>query len=359
MAWTCYLSNETDDPLVLVASVLRWGHWRDGTPPPLSIDPKQSATFECDSFLDKYAGSVTYTGPRGNVTVSWDVPLIGDPTYSATPSGALGTRAMGSGGTESGGVMYAVTAPAPAPRPVPTVPKPATPAPATTVTPAPGPGRKYTTNPNEVTTVRTTPSLETVVAWINSSWPEIGEVGARTLASQWAQETGAGRNMYNNNLGNIKGKADEPHMYLHNNTECWRKSYAESQIAASPGLVYYPDDAYIRAHGVSCKAPLVAVVTQPPHPASRFRAYPTLAEGSVLYIAHHKRIAARIPEYLPALLAGDTDAVAHILSQQNYYNGSEDVYKRNMKSFKKKIDQKLGPVSAADGPTSAPPSSAP
>ena len=64
---------------------------------------------------------------------------------------------------------------------------------------------------------------------------------------------------------------------------------------------------------------------------------------------------------VPAGVAGgDTDAVAHILSQQNYCNGSEDVYKRNMKSFKKKIDQKLGPVSAADGPTtSAPPSPAP
>jgi hypothetical protein len=346
MSWTCYLGNETDGPLVLVAKALGWGSWRDGALPPDHIDPNRSATFECESLLDKYAGSVQFSGARGTVTITWDVPMLGDPTYSTSVTGAFGTRAMGSA-TESGGVMFAVTAKPPEARPVPAAPKPATPTPATTVAPAATKERKYTTNPNEVTTVLTKPSVEAVVAMLKSSWPAIGDVGARTLASQWAHETGEGRFMFNNNLGNIKGSPDEPHMYLHNNTECWSKSYAEAQIAKFPDIVYYPDADYIKKHGVACKAPLVAVVTQPPHPASRFRAYPTLADGSTRYVARHQKYADKHPEYLSALLAGDTDTVAHLLKTYGYYNGSEDVYKHNMKAFKQRIDDKLGPVQAA------------
>jgi hypothetical protein len=122
--------------------------------------------------------------------------------------------------------MYAITEPAPAPQPVPAAPKPAAPAAPTTVTPASGNGKKYTTNPNEVTTVRTTPSVQEVVSMLEANWPEIGEVGARTLASQWAQETGWGQFMFNNNFGNIKSGPNDPHMYLHNNVECWTPSYA-------------------------------------------------------------------------------------------------------------------------------------
>jgi hypothetical protein len=128
-----------------------------------------------------------------------------------------------------------------------------------------------------------------------------------------------------------------------------------------PGIVYYPDADFIRKHGSACTAPRVPVVTQPAHPASRFRAYPTLADGAARYLEHHKKYAARIADYKAALLAGDTDTVAHILRQQGYYNGSESVYKNNMRANKQKIDQKLGPVAAPDSapPSSAPPSSAP
>ncbi|MGA2447364.1 MAG: hypothetical protein ABTD50_01670 [Polyangiaceae bacterium] len=345
MSWTCLLSNETGEPLNLALHVVRWGYWRVQALPKDTIDPDQSAAFECDSFLDKFAGMVTYVGLRGGVTIAWDVPMWGTPTYSVTPTGAFGTRLMGSG-TESGGIMYAVTAPSPAPRLVSAAPKPAAPAPATIVVPPSGKGRTYTNNPNEVPAVKTTPSPEEVVRLLKDNWPELGEAGARTLASQWAYETRLGANMYNYSLGNIKAGPNEPHMFLHNNTECWTEAYGDQQIArwvpaGSKTPVVAKGDGEVQNR---CKPPLVAFITQPPHPASRFHAYSNYADGAARYITHHKNYADKIPAYKKALYEGDTDAVAHILRQHGYYNGSEDKYKIGMKAYRKTIDAKLGAV---------------
>jgi hypothetical protein len=66
--------------------------------------------------------------------------------------------------------------------------------------------------------------------------------------------------------------------------------------------------------------------------------------GHALKREPHGKYFDTIPEYARSLRAGDTDTVAHILHEQRYYNGSESVYKNNMKANKRTIDAKLGPV---------------
>ncbi len=362
MTWTGYLENDTGEALSLTGWTLDWGYWIDSGYPPDTIAIGMSRTFNCESSVGKYAGFVMYAGARGAVTVSWDVPLlVGGPTYTATCTGAYASRRMGSDTPQAGGAMFNISALPQPPRPVPLAPAPSARGAAPTTTVASKKQQKYTTSPNEVPVVKTRPSIEAAVAMIKNSWPEIGEVGARTLASQWAQETGMGRYMFNNNFGNVKAPdPNVPHMYLADNSECWTKTYADNQIAANPGKVYYPDATFIQKHGCRCKAPLVPVATQPPHWASRFRAYNTLEEGATRYIAVHRGYAFRIPAYLSALLSGDTGTVAHILSKQGYYNGSADTYATNMAAHKKTIDEALGPVlGATPSPSSATPNTAP
>ena len=46
-------------------------------------------------------------------------------------------------------------------------------------------------------------------------WPELSEIGTRTLAAQFAGETANGTNCCNFNFGNMKAGSDKvPHNYL-------------------------------------------------------------------------------------------------------------------------------------------------
>ena len=49
---------------------------------------------------------------------------------------------------------------------------------------------------------------------LRTSWPELTENGARTLAAQFMGETGGGRFCFNWNLGNVKAGPNDPHMCL-------------------------------------------------------------------------------------------------------------------------------------------------
>ena len=85
---------------------------------------------------------------------------------------------------------------------------------------AAGDGKKYTDNPNERVTTRTTPAYADVVAMLLVAWPDLNQNGARTLTAQFVAETGGGKYCFNWNLGNEKAGANIPHMYLRNVWEC-------------------------------------------------------------------------------------------------------------------------------------------
>jgi hypothetical protein len=363
MSWTCYFDNDTGECLTCAGYWLTHGTWKKA--PPASIDPDKAITFECDSEFGRLAGWASYLGARGGVTVTWDVPLLfGDPTNAATCSGVYTSRRMGSSEQEAGGVMFRIAAPPPSAvtRTVcvaPTSPTNPTPTGATVV--PKGDGKKYTTNPNEVTTVRTTPTIGEVVGVLKSGWPDLTELGARTLASQWAAETAFGRYCFNFNLGNVKAKSDEQHMYLHGVWELLDPSAADSAVAAAAGLAHIASDAEIKEHKWVVGATQRIVVFEPPHVASRFRAYDSLADGCAKYVARHIGYSKKQAGYLDAINAGDTDQVAHILKVLKYYTATEASYKAGMKRCKATIDAKLGALpDASSQPSSSgpPPASA-
>ena len=49
---------------------------------------------------------------------------------------------------------------------------------------------------------------------LGKAWLDFSEVGVRTLVAQHALETGGGSACWNWNLGNVKGRASQPHVDL-------------------------------------------------------------------------------------------------------------------------------------------------
>ncbi|MEP6534936.1 MAG: hypothetical protein ABJF23_06450 [Bryobacteraceae bacterium] len=204
------------------------------------------------------------------------------------------------------------------------------------------PAPLFTSNPNEVSTRRTTPSSQEVVSMLLLSWTALGANGARTLAAQFMAETASGRFCFNWNLGNVKSGPDDTHMYLHNVWECDTDAGALAQVAKSGGLAHVATAEEIKQRGWNCTN--AVVVFQPPHAQCRFRAYASLADGAQKWLGHHKSIALKNPGFLPSLNTGDTAAVAHALKLAGYYTAPEADYAKGMAAQKKKIDAELGPI---------------
>lgn len=203
-------------------------------------------------------------------------------------------------------------------------------------------GKKYTDNPNECVTTRTTPTAAAVVMMLQAAWSELTNNGARTLTAQFMAETGGGKYCFNWNLGNVKAGSDEPHMYLANVWECDSQAGADAQVARAGGLARIATSDEIAAHGWKC--PNVVVVFTPPHPQCRFRAYASLGDGAQRWLDHHKRISSANPDFLTALNAGDVTAVAHALKTARYYTAAEVDYGRAMTRAKADVDHQLGPL---------------
>jgi hypothetical protein len=214
--------------------------------------------------------------------------------------------------------------------------------PAPTVTPA---GGKYTTDPMEMETKRTTPTARDVVTMLRFAWSDLTENGARTLTAQFMAETGGGKYCFNWNLGNVKARSTAvPHMYLKNVWEIESPAGAASQVSSAGGLAHVATLDEIKSHGWGCPPGKSVVVYQPPHTACRFRAYVTLTDGAQKWVAYHKSCAARYASYLDTVNAGDCAGVARILKQDHYYTASEADYARGMTRKKAEIDRTLGAI---------------
>jgi hypothetical protein len=204
----------------------------------------------------------------------------------------------------------------------------------------------YTNNPNERNTHHFPATLTEVVAFTRSKWPEIGETGARTLAAQWAHETKDGTLCWNYNIGNFKSQSPaQTHMYLRGVWEVLQKGSVAMAIQGGAGLVRLASDNESKANGWRHTDDQAVVVFDPPHPAARFLAFQSLAEGVQYWVDRHKSYGRQRPEHVPAITAGDTRTVAHVLKLVGYYTGSEADYAQDMKAKKAQIDKLLGPPS--------------
>lgn len=215
-------------------------------------------------------------------------------------------------------------------------------APAAPATPVPSHNGRYTDNPNEVVTKTTVPAPKEVIAMLRSGWTELSEQGARTLTAQFLFETGGGKNCFNWNLGNVKAVTNTvPHMYLRNTTEGFPAGAAEFEVNHGGGLARIATAEEVKAKGWAIAGRAV-VVFQPPHPTSRFLAYPSLTIGATGWMNHHKRLALKFATYLASANAGDCIEVAHLLKMAHYYTGNEGTYARQMTNKKAELDRSLG-----------------
>ena len=177
--------------------------------------------------------------------------------------------------------------------------------------------------------VRTTPTLEAYVGAVARAWPAVepsAPCSREACAVLWAQymiETG-GRACWNWNIGNAK--ASDLGRPWHALRGVWEGvSAAEAaRLVAAGEAVYDGNAAHQRA-----VAPRTAVVFEPPHPATRFRAFDSLDEAMGEHLSLLRR---RFARGWPGVLAGDVVAFARGLRAQGYFTASAEAYAAGMRA---------------------------
>lgn len=180
-----------------------------------------------------------------------------------------------------------------------------------------------------VPTVRTPITLPIYTGAVVRAWrlvgeglPSKGSVGV--LWSQFSVETG-GSNCYGWNLGNVKKVDGDGYDYhcLNGVWEGFSPAVAEKLIASGQAR---PDPSPSHAKAVGPNQ--VSVLFNPPHPATRFRAFPNLdlaMEDHLVLLAKK-----RFNTAWPAVLAGDCLKFAQALKAKGYYTASAEAYASGM-----------------------------
>ena len=176
--------------------------------------------------------------------------------------------------------------------------------------------------------IRTTPTLDEYVRAVVRAWPSVESepcsAGAcAVLFAQYWIETG-GKACWSWNLGNQKRVPGDGHDY-HMLRGVWEGlPAAEAARLVANGEARYDDnEAHKRA-----VAPRVAVVFEPPHPATHFRAFASLDEAMLEHLALLRR---RFSRGWPGVLAGDVVAFARGLHAQRYFTASPEAYAAGMR----------------------------
>lgn len=164
-----------------------------------------------------------------------------------------------------------------------------------------------------------------------AAWPLVEsepclKTAVAVLHSQYMIETG-GKASWNWNLGNVKWSpgAGTDYMCLSGVWEGVSPAEAARLIAAGEATAD-PSQDHAKAVGPN----KVSVLFQPPHPATRFRAYQSLADGMV----HHlKTLRGRFKGAWPYVLSGSPEQTAQALHAQGYFTASPQVYGAAMRRF--------------------------
>lgn len=176
--------------------------------------------------------------------------------------------------------------------------------------------------------IQTTPTALVFAEAVINDWNFVGEgfppkQAVAILYAHFMIETG-GINCYNWNIGNVKHTTGDGFDYhcLRGVWEGEGPSSVASLLASGEALID-PNS----SHQASCK-PLVSMVFNPPHPATRFRAYPSLAAAMA---SHFTMLChGRYSNAWPALLAGDVMAFAHALKARGYMTSQAEPYGNGM-----------------------------
>lgn len=183
-----------------------------------------------------------------------------------------------------------------------------------------------------VPAVQTAPSLAVYARAVVRGWRKVfdGEIplepSIAVLYAQYMVETG-GVHCYNNNIGNVK-KVDGDGFDYHCLVGTWEgvSPAVAQQLVATGQAVYDTNEGHKKAVGPN----RVSVVFQPPHPATRFRAFPSLDDAMV---EHLKLLSKRFYLAWPFVLVGDYVEFAKALGKQHYFTADPMVYANLMKGF--------------------------
>lgn len=156
---------------------------------------------------------------------------------------------------------------------------------------------------NVVPLTKTTFTTKDFARALLAAWPEATKAAAGVVWAQYALETGRGAACWNNNIGNVKctpsqAFAGVPYFMLPNTWE----------IIGGKKITF-----------------------QPPHAATWFRAFATLAEGMAHHLAFLKN--KRYAPAWPAVEAGDPDAFARKLKAQGYYTAPVEQYAAGLRAY--------------------------
>ena len=166
-----------------------------------------------------------------------------------------------------------------------------------------------------VPTVRTSYNGQQMIEGFVRGWfQQFGELPKKesigVIWSQNALETGSTTSMWNNNIGNVK-------------------FVASKNPDNDNGLTYMMlANVWEIINGQK-------VIFQPPHPATWFRAFPTLADGVAFhldFLKNHRYKASWV-----AVEAGNPTQFAHLLKVAGYYTASETDYANAMNAYFKKF----------------------
>jgi hypothetical protein len=175
-----------------------------------------------------------------------------------------------------------------------------------------------------VPVVRTVVALSDYARAAVRAWSAVSDIPPTkaAVAVLWAQymaETG-GRACWNWNIGNVKKADGDGFDYMMLRGVWEGVSAAEADRLVASGQATYDSSAGHK----KVVAPRVAVVFQPPHRATWFRAYPDLAAA----MQHHLQFLAkkRYAAAWPHVLAGDVVAFSKALRARGYFTASAEAY---------------------------------
>ncbi len=180
---------------------------------------------------------------------------------------------------------------------------------------------------SQIPTVRTSPTRLDFARAVVGARPGLSRETFAILWAQFCVETGAGRHCYNFNVGNVKHVDGDGFDYMALKgvwegltRETWER---ERRGPYGPLVRLSTDQAEIKAVGPG----KIAVLFDPPHPATLFRAYPSLAEG---VREHMSFLEKRFPDAWAAALVGEASRFGLSLGKGGYYTARPEIYVRNL-----------------------------
>jgi hypothetical protein len=182
--------------------------------------------------------------------------------------------------------------------------------------------------PIELDAVKTPVSKQDLLLALWQAWYQIFGVEPKkesicVIGGHWALECAWGREMWGNNIGNVKSVEGDGHDYqFFGCGEELPLSVAQHAVHDSPLIKV------VRIY-ISGNTPMASVWIEPKHPWCRFRAFCTLLEGAIDYL---KLLNNRFHKSWPAVIAGDPAQFAHFLKLQGYYTAPESQYVNTIKS---------------------------